>query len=96
MKNVFSTAILFLAGMTMADPELHPIDETVVHAKMRAIHERAHVNDYARQVEDSGDKLLDFRLQGTVEKLKEEGLELLQGESIMLVMSENPSTGYSW
>ena len=45
---------------------------------------------------NEGNLTLDLRETGLIHALKTEGLTLAPGTSIDFLLSENPSTGYSW
>ena len=48
------------------------------------------------KLSESGAKLFDFRIDGTLDSLKNEGLNLVTNEAVELILQENPSTGFTW
>ena len=48
------------------------------------------------KLSESGAKLFDFRIDGTLDSLNNEGLNLVTNEAVELILQENPSTGFTW
>ena len=93
---MLQTTSLIIASMLYTDT-LAAQSEDLMHAKLRHAHLKEHVEDYARQnALDENVTLFDLREQGVFESLKAEALNLHQGQTIELLLAENPSTGFSW
>ena len=87
IKTIFSLALMAVVGVTAAEEE----EQVVQHAKFHSYEEKVSVDDYMRN-----ESLIDLRETGALEALKKEGLHLIQHQDFEILVTENPSTGYSW
>ena len=63
--------------------------------------EKRKVHEFMREVfdrpeNDAGSVLFDLRESGSKQALFEEGLTVSPNQHVVLLLGENPSTGYSW